>query len=432
MPDTNLEWNVASSLHQLSASGSSRYSKTRLALAGLMGGLLLVFFDGDVLPRDGADAGEFVRLNSEPTHFSNATAPLNGEFGRGLSTASKRASHTSVRLSRHTGTGHFDVGHGAPWMGLFLSFGLGVVCYSGRNTYSSWWQRLLYGLAAAGTVEDTATRRPYDEELYRTNRRLRESLDEKKDLLAATVHDLKTPFLGIQRLSEIVLESEELTDSGQRKLELIRSSAIDGLDHVDALLDRSTTQSEEATDVEPVDLAALAEWVVRAFQPHAEHKAQGLRLDASGESCVIEGSELKLREAMGNIVSNALKYTPPGGMIDVSVVRDGETVRFSVADDGPGLSEDDQDGLFAPFQKLGPEPTGEESSSGLGLYLTKRIVDSHDGKIEVESTEGEGSTFALVFPAEPPDATAPSVGVRDGEEVPSAVPGMAPAGMSGS
>jgi signal transduction histidine kinase len=91
--------------------------------------------------------------------------------------------------------------------------------------------------------------------------------------------------------------------------------------------------------------------------------------------------------------------------VDVFVNRRNGAVQVTVADDGPGLSEKDQERMFAPFQRLGPTPTGGESSSGLGLYIVKQIADLHDGEIQVDSVPGEGSTFTLRLPATTPGET---------------------------
>lgn len=239
----------------------------------------------------------------------------------------------------------------------------------------------------------------HEAELQRINQKLQMALEERSTLLASAVHDLKNPLLGIRRLSRIVLEDEELSDDARHKIELIRASAIESMDQVDELITSAAQMSETEIEFAPIDVGALAERIVESFQLHAERKDQNLRYFPRAKACVIEGNELKLREAMGNLVSNALKYSPRGETVQVSVTKSRDTIRFSVSDDGPGLSDSDLRILFTPFQQLTPKPTGDERSSGLGLYITKRIADLHGGEIEVDASEGEGSTFALVFQA---------------------------------
>jgi signal transduction histidine kinase len=112
------------------------------------------------------------------------------------------------------------------------------------------------------------------------------------------------------------------------------------------------------------------------------------------------GDHDRLREAVDNLVSNAIKYSPPGAGIDISLDRDDGHASIKVRDRGPGLSPEDMGRLFGRFQRLSAKPTGGESSTGLGLSITKQIVDLHGGTIKVSSDgPGTGSTFEIVLPA---------------------------------
>jgi len=238
----------------------------------------------------------------------------------------------------------------------------------------------------------------YNQELLRANKQLRRTVEEKSKLLGVAAHDLKNPIFGIRALSEIVLENEEVRPRVERKLTLIQESAEDTLHLIDNLLSSAASTAQVQADSAPVDVAALAQWVVHSFEPQAERKNQTLHCSVPEAACVVTGDKRKLREAIANLVSNALKYSPSGEAVDVTVDRQAETILVAVSDPGPGLSENDQQRMFAPFQRLSPTPTGDESSSGLGLYIVKQIVDLHEGDIEVESTLGVGSTFTLRFP----------------------------------
>lgn len=238
----------------------------------------------------------------------------------------------------------------------------------------------------------------YNRELIRTNQRLRDTIEENSRLLGIATHDLKNPLFGMRALSEILLETEALSDRGRRKVELIRRSAQETLGQINDLM-ASAASTGGQIDTEPVDLVTLADWVVRSFAPQAQRKEQTLHCAVPDGPCVVAGDRRKLREAMTNLVSNALKYSPPGSAVDVAVTRERETIRVAVTDQGPGLSTRDQERLFAPFQRLTPKPTGDEGSSGLGLYIVKQITALHGGDVEVDTAPGMGSTFALVLPA---------------------------------
>jgi len=214
----------------------------------------------------------------------------------------------------------------------------------------------------------------------------------------ATVHDLKTPLLGIRQLADILLQTESLTKDGRRELALIRAAAVEAMDRIDDLI-AEAKDAARGRDWESVDVAEVADQVVRRFQPHAEAKKQALYYQAPSDPCLVRGNGDRLREATSNLVSNAVKFSPPGGAICVTVEPIGSRIRLSVSDNGPGLGLEDQRNLFKPFRSLGPGPTGEERSSGLGLYLTHQIAKEHGGNVVVATAKDKGSTFSIVVPA---------------------------------
>jgi signal transduction histidine kinase len=111
------------------------------------------------------------------------------------------------------------------------------------------------------------------------------------------------------------------------------------------------------------------------------------------------GDHERLREAIDNLVSNAVKYSPVGGEIAVSAERAGHEVVVRVQDDGPGLSPEDAGRVFGRFQRLSAKPTGGETSTGLGLSIAKQIVDLHNGRIFVETAgTGGGAVFVIALP----------------------------------
>jgi signal transduction histidine kinase len=217
--------------------------------------------------------------------------------------------------------------------------------------------------------------------------------------LSAVLHELKNPILAIERLSDILLEKDqELSSDARRKLELIYTSAQEASSYLEDLDFSSPPVLSDSFSFEPVDITALAEQVVKSFQPHAEYKDQTLRRAEFAEQAMVVGDKVRLQEAMKNIVNNALKYSPHGETVEVSVVQTEDEVRFSVSDSGPGLDEEDLDRLFKPFQRLAQQPTDGEISLGLGLYLVEEIISRHGGEVDVETVKGEGSTFTLILP----------------------------------
>jgi signal transduction histidine kinase len=240
----------------------------------------------------------------------------------------------------------------------------------------------------------------YNRELRQTNEVLQETLEQKSELLGIAAHDLKNPLFGIRGLSEILLENKQLDESSHRKLKLIYESADETLELINDLLESAAASSGQVRlDMELIDIEPVAEWVVHSFRQQAEKKGQRIHFKTSSRDCRVKADERKLREAMSNLVSNAVKYSPKGSQIDVDVRREGDKVSFRVTDEGPGLGEEERKNLFSPFQRLSPEPTAGEASSGLGLYIVKQLVDLHEGEVWVESEVGEGSTFGITLSA---------------------------------
>ena len=151
---------------------------------------------------------------------------------------------------------------------------------------------------------------------------------------------------------------------------------------------------------EPVDIFALVAEVAEANKPSAVNKQQTINVSVPEHRDVTSCDADRMREAIDNLVSNAIKYSPIGGAIALAVTCDGVSIRISVTDEGAGLLPEDLDRLFGRFQRLSAKPTGGESSTGLGLSIVKRIVDMHGGEVVAESPgPGQGATFTITLPA---------------------------------
>jgi signal transduction histidine kinase len=150
-----------------------------------------------------------------------------------------------------------------------------------------------------------------------------------------------------------------------------------------------------AVDPAPADLASLLDEVAQDFgaQAAAAHKRVEARADA-GLPSVLADLE-RVRQVLGNLVGNALKFVPPGGRVTLSAVREGEVVRCAVVDDGPGMPADAVAHVFDPFWQAAAT---RRLGCGLGLKIAKAIVEAHGGRIWAESREGCGSTFSFTLP----------------------------------
>ena len=151
---------------------------------------------------------------------------------------------------------------------------------------------------------------------------------------------------------------------------------------------------------ETVDMARLASASCQLVRPSAENKKQELILEAGAE-CLVDGDEGILRQVMDNLIGNAVKYSPLGKSIWVCVRKKDGEAWLEVRDEGPGLTETDKKRVFGKFQKLSAQPTGNESSTGLGLSIAKGLVELHGGRIWAESEAGRGASFFIAIPLAP-------------------------------
>jgi signal transduction histidine kinase len=149
---------------------------------------------------------------------------------------------------------------------------------------------------------------------------------------------------------------------------------------------------------EPVDVAGLVGEVADANQPLAANKQQTITVSAPPNYVTMCDAD-RMREAIDNLISNAIKYSPIGGKIAVLVDHAHNNTLIRIADQGAGLSPEDIGRLFGRFQRLSAKPTAGESSTGLGLSIVKRIIDMHGGQVTAESGgPGRGSTFTVILP----------------------------------
>ena len=227
--------------------------------------------------------------------------------------------------------------------------------------------------------------------------------EEAKDQFVATVsHELRTPLTSIVGFTELLLDPEldEVLPADERRahLEVVQRNAARLQRLVGDLLFFAQVKSDKlALDVAAVDLVAIANGALDAARPLAVDKKIELRLESSG--CVeVDGDGSRLEQLVDNLVSNAVKFTPEGGTIEVAVRADAGDALLAVTDTGIGIPADEVDRLFARFYRASTAISREIQGTGLGLAIARTIAEAHGGTIQVSSTPDRGTTFDVRLP----------------------------------
>jgi len=237
--------------------------------------------------------------------------------------------------------------------------------------------------------------RKANEQLAVINDRLESSLSDNKEIISIVAHDLKSPLGQISGLLELMRDSENLDDEQRGYMKVIDKVLENSNRLIHNLM---LAHQEEAVplNITEFSLKNLIEETVVKFGGQASNKAIRLDIDMAHDISLSSDRDL-VQRVVDNLLSNAIKFSPLEETVVIGLQNGEPGPKIRITDHGPGISESDKKLLFRRFQKLKNAPTGGESSSGLGLYITKSIADRLNAKIEIESTVGEGSTFVVSF-----------------------------------
>lgn len=238
-------------------------------------------------------------------------------------------------------------------------------------------------------------------ELLKKNIELEKLNEEKNRFLGMAAHDLRNPLHAIQMYSEFLLDetSDVVSQEHRQFMEIIHASSEFMLRLVNDLLDVAKIESGKLElDLAETDLISLIEKNVAMNNVLASRKNIAINSHHVGEAQPLVADAAKLEQALTNLVTNAVKFSNPGGKIDVTLEFRQSEVVISVQDEGQGIPESEQGKLFQPFQRISVKSTGGEDSTGLGLAIVKKVVLGHKGRVWVESEIGKGSTFFIALP----------------------------------
>jgi signal transduction histidine kinase len=230
---------------------------------------------------------------------------------------------------------------------------------------------------------------------------LRRTDEVKSQFVRAVTHELRSPVAGAQSLLRAVTHESAgaLTDL-QRDVLRRLSDRLDTLQLlINDLLDLAAGKVKGLeAEFTPVSVDAMAAWVVDRLGSQAEDKHLELKLYCAGRGLLVKGTDEGLRRILVNLVGNAIKYTPAGGRVAVTVEPSGADVAVVVADTGMGILPADLPRLFEEFHRGGNAKEAGILGTGLGLAIVKDLVDRSGGRIAVQSTVGQGSTFTVTLP----------------------------------
>ena len=240
-----------------------------------------------------------------------------------------------------------------------------------------------------------------NDELRRLYTELEETSRHKSEFLANMSHELRTPLNAILGFAQVLRERMfgDINEKQAEYLDDILASGNHLLSLINDVLDLSKVEAGQvALERAPFSLRDALEQGVVVVREQASNDGVTIALTADPEADVVEGDARRIQQVIFNLLSNAVKFTPVGGSVDVTTARANGEVRVEVADTGPGIAPEERERLFDEFQQ-GDAGVAQGEGTGLGLALSKRLIELHGGRIWVESELGAGSTFMFTLPA---------------------------------
>ena len=230
------------------------------------------------------------------------------------------------------------------------------------------------------------------------NERLKELDRMKSEFLSTAAHELRTPLTSILGFSEILLKRKLDEERKNRFLKIINEESMGLSALINDLLDLSRIESGKGFKITkaPIDIGSIIRENVDIFQ--AQTDKHTFKTNLSHDLVKIEADKDKINQVMENLISNAVKFSPEGGEITVSIKETKDELKVNVSDNGIGIPEKDLSHIFEKFYRAENASSEAIGGTGLGLAIVKYILESHGGKISVESKIGKGSIFSFVLP----------------------------------
>ncbi len=235
-------------------------------------------------------------------------------------------------------------------------------------------------------------------ELHKKNAELARLNEVKNQFIGILAHDLRNPLSLIMGYADFLETdmAEKLDDDAREYLSVILRSSKFMLSLVNDLLDLSVIETGKLVlNRSEFNIHDLVLESAALYKPMASKKQIKMECQVPDQTIMIEADRLKIYQVLNNIISNAIKYSPLGSTVRVSLQADDQQIKVSIQDEGAGIETAELSRIFDPYQRGSTRPTAGESSTGLGLAIVKRIIEGHGGKLSVDSSLNVGTVFAF-------------------------------------
>ncbi len=279
----------------------------------------------------------------------------------------------------------------------------------------AWYAWVIYVLLGLGILAAIRKMELRQEKLKTELQRVQFEKEKEHEINEAKInfftnisHEFRTPLTLILSPCTELLAREDISSADRKKITLVKSNAQKLLRMVNQLLDfRKSEHRLLSLRTEKEDLKKLVQVLLDDFAPAAQAKHISLSMEANSTHVLADIDKGQMEMAINNLVSNAIKFTPPNGKVSVKLSTEGELIKLQVCDNGIGIAPIHQDKIFNRFYQV-PSTSGQQGGSGIGLAFAKNIVELHNGTITVSSTPGQGTVFTISIPisqkAEKPSA----------------------------
>ncbi len=228
--------------------------------------------------------------------------------------------------------------------------------------------------------------------------RLENAFESQKRFIQDASHELRTPIAIAQTNIDVLEMEKRPTIKDYQNLVGVLKLSIERLSRLSDELLLLSREHQKPTKLSAVNIASLLDEVVTEFGAGARANEVNLQLEPIAGEPLARGDALYLKQAIGNVIDNAIRYNRPGGRVRVSAHSEGGRLVVRISDSGIGISKADQEHVFDRFYRVDKSRSRAQGGSGLGLAITKKVIEGYGGRVTVESAPGEGSTFTISLP----------------------------------